>query len=234
MVILIIRHCDKTSQTLGNDLHLERREESGLWLCQKGPPEVSIQVDFVTGSQGYRLARAGQQRERLARACGLQKGRARHIVDATAGLGRDAFLLASLGATVTLIERSPVVRELLIDGLNRAIAAGRSQTVARMTLIGADSTDWLLRAGKTAQPDVVYLDPMYTGKRRGAASKALSLLQALLDEHDDADALLQAALAAARERVVVKRHQHAEPIAGKMPSYQLTGRSTRFDVYRVE
>ncbi len=234
MVNLIIRHCDKTSQTLGSELSLERREDSGLWLCQKGPPALSMQVDFVNGTQGYRVAKAGQQRERLAKACGLQRGKTRHIVDATAGLGRDAFLLASLGARVTLIERSAVVRELLIDGLQRAVAADQAQTVARMRLIGADSTAWLLRVGKTARADVVYLDPMYSGRRRGAASKELSMLQTLLGAQDDADALLEAALSAAQERVVVKRHQHAEPIAGVMPSYQLAGRSTRFDVYRVK
>ncbi len=234
MVNPIIRHCDKTSQTLGNDLYLERHEASGLWLCQKGPSKLSMQVDFVSGRQGYRLAKAGQQRERLARACGLQKGQSRHIVDATAGLGRDAFMLASLGASVTLIERSPVVRELLIDGLDRAIAAGQSQIVARMAVIGADSTEWLLHFGPTRTADVIYLDPMYAGKRRGAASKELSMLQALLGKQDDADTLLRAALGAARERVVVKRHQQAEPIGGLRPSYQLAGRSTRFDVYRVE
>ncbi len=233
MVTAIIRHCDKTSQTPDPQLYLEYCQQSGLWLRQKGPPAMSMQVDFVSGRQGYRVARAGQQRERLARACGLQTGKPRHIVDATAGLGRDAFMLASLGACVTLIERSEVVRELLIDGLQRAMAAGHAETVARMALIGDDSREWLIAKGPEAGADVVYLDPMYAGRRRAAAGKELAMLQSLLGEQNDADALLTAALEVARERVVVKRHQQAEPLGGIRPSYQLSGRSTRFDIYRV-
>ena len=49
----------------------------------------------------------------LGAGCWTEAGVNPHIVDATAGLGRDAFLLASLGAKVTLIERSPMMYELL-------------------------------------------------------------------------------------------------------------------------
>ena len=48
----------------------------------------------------------------------------RNIIDATAGLGYDSFILASLGAKVTLIERSQKMHELLQNGINEGISFG--------------------------------------------------------------------------------------------------------------
>lgn len=237
MVNLIIRHGDKPSQISAAEQtqpYLEWHEDSGLWLRKPGKPPMSMRVDFVTGRQGWRAARSGQQREALARACGLKAEQPLHIIDATAGLGRDAFMLATLGASMTLIERHAIVRELLIDGLRRAREAGHAETVSRMQLIGADAVDWLSEHAKGEAADVVYLDPMYQQTRRAAAGKELTLLQALLGDQDDGDVLLPAALSAAGNRVVVKRHRQARPLADMTPSYQLTGRSTRFDIYRVD
>jgi hypothetical protein len=68
-----------------------------------------------------------------------------HIIDATAGLGRDAFLLASLGATVTMIERSADMHALLLDGMARALDAGgvTAEIISRMTLIHGDAIQLL-------------------------------------------------------------------------------------------
>lgn len=41
------------------------------------------------------------------------------VVDATAGLGKDALLLWQLGFAVTAVERSPVVAALLLDMIDR-------------------------------------------------------------------------------------------------------------------
>ena len=73
----------------------------------------SLVCDFVGGAVNYRLRFGGGRGQNLARAAGLKPGVNPHIIDATAGLGRDAFLLASLGANVTLIERSPFMYHLL-------------------------------------------------------------------------------------------------------------------------
>lgn len=152
------------------------------------------------------------------------------MVDATAGLGRDAFVLASHGARVTLLERSALVAALLADGLRRAQEAGGPAAAAaqRMTLQQADARQWL---GERTAP-VIYLDPMYPGgPRRARPGKAMELLQRLLGEEPDPAELLAAARAAATERVVVKRPRRAPPLAGLTPHHSLTGRSTRFDVY---
>src|SRR5690606_33262411 len=98
-------------------------------------------VDFVDGAVGHRF-RSGEGRgQALAKAVGFARNVVPEIVDATAGLGRDAFLLASLGAKVTLIERSEAMHQLLAEGLARAAREGGryTETVSRMTLLHGDS-----------------------------------------------------------------------------------------------
>ena len=209
-----------------------RLDGEGLALCEAGRPPMCVRAEFLDGPPAQRAARQGHQREAIARACGVSRAHQPWIVDATAGLGRDAFVLATAGATVTLLERSAVVQALLTDGLERA-AAGDSMAVARMTAVQAEAVEWLSRSGGETRPAVVYLDPMYQGRRRAAAGKALTLLQTLLGPADDDAALLSAALTAATRRVVVKRHRHAAPLAGSTPDFRLPGRSTRFDVYQT-
>ena len=214
-----------------------------LWLCaadgrlelrsparRHGP----IRAELAEGMFDRRRRAAGVRSEPLARAAGLGKGPPPRVLDATAGLGRDAALLAFLGCEVTAVERHPVVAALLADALERAVRrpelaaalAGRLRVVvgdARLLLAGATGDD---------APDVVLLDPMYPVARRSAlARKELQALRRLVGDDEDADALLAPALAAARRRVVVKRHAHAPPLAGRAPDLRLPGTSTRFDVY---
>ena len=194
---------------------------------------MSMRADFIRGAQGYRNARQGHHREAIARACGIRRDHCPWIVDATAGLGRDAFVLATAGASVTLLERSAVVHALLVDGLQRATAGGAADRTARMHPRHADAAEWLARGFGDEPPAVIYLDPMYSGRSRAAAGKELALLQALLAPTTDEQALLRRARATALDRVVVKRHRHAHPLADQPPDYHLPGRSTRFDVYRT-
>ncbi|MCY1367758.1 Ribosomal RNA small subunit methyltransferase J [compost metagenome] len=52
-----------------------------------------------------------------------------------------------------------------------------------------------------------------------------------MGDDQDAPALLEAALALASHRVVVKRPRKAPIIAGTKPSYALEGKSSRYDIY---
>ena len=171
---------------------------------------------------------AGRRRA-LARAAGLAPGERPSVLDATAGLGRDTFRLASLGCRVTAVERSPVVAALLADGLRRAAADSRAAaSVARITLVAGDAREQLRRL---PAPDVVLVDPMYPPARKSAApGKELLLLRRLLGADDDAGELLAVARQVAR-RVVVKRRAHDPPLDGRKPDLSWPGRSTRFDVY---
>ncbi len=192
-----------------------------------------VYVDFVAGALGFRARHGSRGREPLARAVGLKGASVPTVLDATAGLGRDAFMLATLGCTVTMVERSPLIAALLRDGLARAAAhAGTRDSVQRMTILVGDGTAILEQWPVAHRPDVVYLDPMYPQRGKTAlVKKEMRLLRALVGEDRDAPQLLAAALRAARKRVVVKRPRRAAPLPGSAPSHQLTGSTTRFDIY---
>ena len=188
-------------------------------------------VDFAGGAVGYRFRRGGERGHPLVRAAGIRKDRFPSIVDATAGLGRDAFLLASAGAAVTLIERSPEVHALLSDALARAAAesAELAEVVGRMTLIHGDAKDFL----PELKPDVVIVDPMHPPRRNTALVKQeMRQLLAIVGADEDADKLMRLALASARERVVLKWPLRAAPLlATPRPSYQFAGKTVRYEVF---
>lgn len=188
-------------------------------------------VDFVGGVVGHRF-RSGEGRgQALAKAAGLSRGVTPDIVDATAGLGRDAFLLASLGAHVTLIERSAAMHDLLAEGLERARAQGGryAETVARMTLLHGDSCALLPQLN----PQVVLVDPMHPPRGNTAlVKKEMRLIREIVGTDPDAAHLMQVALQAAQNRVVLKWPLRAEPMPTlPKPSHQILGKSTRYDVF---
>ena len=187
-------------------------------------------VDFAGGAVGYRFRSGGERGHPLVRAAGI-KDRVPSIVDATAGLGRDAFLLASAGAKVTLIERSAEVHALLGEALTRAAteSAELAEVIARMTLIHGDAKDKL----PELTPDVVIVDPMHPPRRNTALVKQeMRQLSAIVGADEDADALMRVALATARERVVLKWPLRARPLLEKpKPSHQLTGKTVRYEVF---
>ncbi len=188
-------------------------------------------VDFVGGAVGHRF-RSGEGRgQALAKAVGFTGSVTPEIADATAGLGRDAFLLASLGARVTLIERSEKMHALLAEGLARAAAEGGqyAETVARMTLLHGDSCELL----PALRPQVVMVDPMHPPRGNTAlVKKEMRQIREIVGTDPDAEKLMQVALEAAVNRVVLKWPLRAEPMAGlRKPSHQILGKSTRYDVF---
>lgn len=187
--------------------------------------------DFLGGSFGHRLRAGFGRREPLARAVGLKGGRAPSIVDATAGLGRDAFLLAALGLRVTLLERAPAMHGQLAQGLERALAAGGvvAAAAARMTLLLGDARALL----PGLAPDVVLVDTMHPPRTKAALVKQeMRLVRDIVGADDDALELMQAALAAARDRTVLKWPLHAAPMAGlPAPHHTLRTKTLRFEVF---
>jgi 16S rRNA (guanine1516-N2)-methyltransferase len=196
-------------------------------------PEKTDQpnIDFAGGAVGYRFRRGGERGHPLVRAAGIRKGHIPSIVDATAGLGRDAFLLASAGAAVTLIERSAEVHALLQDALARAAAesAELTEVVGRMTLIHGDARELL----PDLKPDVVIVDPMHPPRRNTAlVKKEMRQLSAIVGADEDADQLMKVALASARERVVLKWPLRAAALLdAPKPSHQFAGKTVRYEVF---
>lgn len=201
------------------------------------PPRITadgsgpLLVDFGAGRMRYR--RRGGHNEPLGRAVGVGKRDNLYVVDATAGLGKDSFVLADLGCTVRLLERSAPVYALLRDGLQRASHSDDSwlrEVAARMQVERADSCQWLQTCAKL--PDVVYLDPMFPARKKSArVKKDMWLFQHLLDSEGAEEALLQQALGASQWRVVVKRPARAPCLPGPKPHHTLEGKTVRFDVY---
>ena len=225
-------HCDEADDAARPELILHVRENR-LELHETGRRARPLSVDFVQGPTGYRRHSGRGKNQLLGRAVGLKHG-TRHVLDATAGLCRDAFLLACLGCKVTAVERSAAVAALVFDGLERARRAGLKglgDAVERITLHVGDARAILARTAGGDRPDVIYLDPMYPARKGSAASgKELRILRRLVGDDPDAAELFEIARGAASRRVVVKRHRHAPPLVPS-PDVQYPGRAVRYDAY---
>jgi 16S rRNA (guanine1516-N2)-methyltransferase len=197
-----------------------------------------IYVDFLSSKFAYRLQYGGGNSQLIAKAVGLKKyGLPLKIVDVTAGLGQDAFVLASLGCQVHMIERSLIIYMLLQDAWKRALNA-QCEAADRLTLLHGESVDFLRslqRARDKNNVDIIYLDPMYTvAKRHALPKKALCILREVVGDDEDAAILLKTALACYAKRVVLKQPRHAKNLIEVRPSLQFVGKSTRFDVFLLK
>lgn len=189
----------------------------------------ALSVDFSRPAARWRALHPGK--ELLVQAAKVRKTAQPLLIDATAGLGRDGFLLAAAGFRVRMIESNPVIAALLADGLERASqTAGLAETAARIHLVAANALDYLSTLAE--QPDVIYLDPMFPERTKSALVKQeLRLLQLLDQKTGDPSSLLQAALAVQAKKVVVKRPLKGPPLLDVPPAYTLRGKAIRFDVY---
>lgn len=187
-------------------------------------------VDFLSERLSHRSKEAGLKKEMLARALGCKPKDNYKIVDATAGWGRDSFILASLGFDITMIERSPIVAALLEDGLNRG--ATQSAICERMHLVQEDAAHYLNSLDNVNRPDVIYLDPMFPERKKSAlVKKEMIILQDILGKSEDNQTLFNTALNCANRRVIVKRPRLAPALSAQEPDFSLAGKSSRFDVY---
>jgi 16S rRNA (guanine1516-N2)-methyltransferase len=207
----------------------------GLQLRHSGPKAPGpILIDFAAGALAHRRRFGGGRGQPLARAAGLKPGFNPTVWDATAGLGRDGFVLASLGCRVTLCERSAILVALLQDALQRAsLDADIGGWIGdRLQLVHGDSCAMLQQLAEPQQAEVIYLDPMYPpGKARVLAKKDIRALQELLGPDRDSGILLEAALRHARRRVVVKRPRRAGWLGDRKPDTCIDSKKTRYDIY---
>ncbi|MCI0364462.1 MAG: class I SAM-dependent methyltransferase [Phycisphaerales bacterium] len=179
------------------------------------------------------LHRAGS-RARLSRKQPLGRAigaKAETVLDATAGLGHDSMLLALMGYRVVAVERSAVLFALLRDGLRRALhdPTLKPKLQDHLQIVHGDARD-ILRAGRM-HPDAIYIDPMFPPKRKASAlaKKGVRMIRQMVGDDPDAADLVNLARQHAK-RVVVKRPNHAGPLAGK-PSINYAGKLVRYDVY---
>jgi 16S rRNA (guanine1516-N2)-methyltransferase len=192
-------------------------------------------IDFLEGKTRHRRLYGGGKGQDLAKAIGIKKIPHAKVIDATAGLGRDAFVLASIGCHVTLLERNSVIYSLLKNALERVEDSEDQQVkdiCSRMKLINKNASEYFLAQKKSDYADVIYLDPMFPSRKKTAkVKKEMSYFHDIVGEDQDSDALLRLAINCAHKRIVVKRPRLAEVLAGLKAPFSITGKSTRYDVY---
>ncbi len=192
-----------------------------------------LKCSFIKGPILHRLKYSKGRGQSLAKAVGMRSNKNRNIIDATAGLGYDAFILASLGANVTLIERSETIYKLLQDGIGEGILFGGEigKIVGRMNLIFGDSKNILPHLS----PEVILIDTMYKDRKKTALVKnEMRLVREIVGSDSDHTELIEVALKFATNRVVIKQPRYAEPIKDiKQCSHQILGKTIRYDVHMV-
>ena len=190
-----------------------------------------LKCSFIEGPILHRLKYGKGRGQNLAKAVGMKFNKNRTIVDATAGLGYDAFILASLGANVTLIERSKTMYNLLQEALTEAQNFGGdiSAIIKRMDLIYGDSKDILPKL----KPEVILIDTMYKERKKSALVKnSMRLVREIVGSDPDYLDLINVALNQASNRVVIKLPRYSDENNNYKPySHQILGKSIRYDVH---
>lgn len=196
--------------------------------------KTDISIDFIKGSNAHRQQFGGGRGQAIAKAMGLKSGITPSVLDVTAGLAGDAFVLATLGCNMTLIERSPIIHCLLENAMERASLNQEFQVILEQgfQLIHTDANAYL--QNPTKRPDVIYIDPMYPERKKSAlVKKDMQMLQRLHLQNDDPAALLENAMQVANKRVVVKRPVHAKPLNSRPTSTSVKSKKTRYDIYVI-
>lgn len=190
-----------------------------------------VLVDFLSSKLQHRKNFGGGRQQAIAKAVGLKRGYSPKLLDGTAGLGKDAFILAALDCQVTMCERNPVIHALLEDGLRRLHTSPNLAPNLRLQF--ENSSEHLQQNLDTY--DVIYLDPMYPHRTKSAlVKKEMRIIRQLVGDDTDFDNLMEMALTHAKKRVVIKRPKTAAPIGAIPPSHSIESKKTRFDVYLLQ
>ncbi|HEC29120.1 MAG TPA: hypothetical protein ENI65_05995 [Gammaproteobacteria bacterium] len=219
-------------------LILENHPSGAGYLCclqQIGSDAPgSVHVDFTKGKVAHRRLYGGGRKQPLARAVGVKPGISPSVIDATAGLGRDGFVLACMGCQVTMLERNPVIFELLSNGLQRAGTDPEVGDIVnrQISLIHADAIDYLGNIDPQSIPDTIYLDPMYPAREKSAlVKKEMRYFHDIAGNDGDSGRLLAAAMRCKPKRIVVKRPGVAAHLDNRVPATSITSKNTRYDIY---
>ena len=193
--------------------------------------KLMLKCSFIECPILHRLKYGKGRGQNLAKAVGMKFNKNRNIIDATAGLGYDSFILASLGAKVTLIERSQKMHELLQNGIDEGKSFGGEieKIINRMELLFGDSKDILPKL----TPEVIMIDTMYKDRKKTALVKNnMRLVREIVGPDSDYIELLKVALNCAKNRVVLKQPRYAEPIKEiRKCSHQILGKTIRYDIF---
>lgn len=196
-------------------------------LCLKIAGFLPQFADFA--SKTWQKRRDAGKTQGLVKACKPVPGL--KIIDATAGWGRDAAILASFGAQVLMLERQPIIAALLADGLRRQDE--HSKKVLQLQLKQVDANQYLATLLPEEYPDIIYIDPMHPQRQKAAlVKKDMQALQQLIGVDTDALALLELARSKVKKKVVVKWPQALASLLP--PTTSFPGKTVRFDCYEIK
>lgn len=204
-----------------------------VFLSWDSDPKLKpLCFDFLSDKLIYRISHGGKHKENVARA--VTSGLSHPVVfDATAGMGRDSFILQCAGCSVYMFERNPVIWLLLRDALTRAASSPFFKDLPN----GLPS---LMPCGEACRyqgdivPDVIYYDPMFPDRKKSAlVKKEMRIFKALIGADDDIESTLLALIRMTKHKVILKRPQTAVPISFQdvKPIGSVEGGACRFDIY---
>ncbi|MFT5506787.1 MAG: 16S rRNA (guanine1516-N2)-methyltransferase [Gammaproteobacteria bacterium] len=190
--------------------------------------EMSYDHSFTDSQFINRLT---QNNQALFKASDNKQKKIKTVMDITAGWGIDAFLLASRGKKVTMIEQNPdlvaCIQYALIKAADHPLTRDITQLITVLNLNALQH----LRSYSGEPPDCIYIDPMFPERKSYAQSgKDLQILQAITYNRD-LETCMDLALKLATKRVVVKRPLKSENFAALKPDIIYREKSVRFDVY---
>lgn len=227
-----------------DDLHLELSDE-GLSLRHG---TLSMSGDFTELIP--RIKKSNLDNEMLVKAARLKNYTGSGmpvLLDATAGMGEDSFILAAAGFKVILYEYDVIIASLLEDALLRASQkAETAHIAARMELRIGDSIaamnaldpnvksgtedDRIEADAAEGKINVILLDPMFPARTKSAmVKKKFQLLQQLEKPCADEDDIMKAAIMACPDKIIIKRPAKGPYLAGMKPDYSMDGKAIRYD-----
>ena len=215
----------KNFNNFSNDLYLEK-EKDILYIKSRNNNWKPFYIEFNS------LLKRLNQKETIIKAFGIKKTYKPNILDTTAGLGRDSFILASQECSITMIERNPIVYILLNNALKNSIKDfSLKDIIKRMNLIYSDSITFLLH-NKIENIDIIYIDTMFpkTNKDR-LVKKNMQIFQNIIKNDTDDKELLNISLKQNVKKVIVKRWLKMNYINNLKPNIEIKGTKIRFDVY---
>jgi len=207
-------------------------EDISLELNEKGGPGP-LSIDYSSGAINFRRMTGKQL---LLKSVG---GAGKRVFDSTAGLGRDAFVLASLGCNVRAMEKSTVLGELVMDALERSKPDKRlGKIITRLEFSVGESSGFIKNLAVNSF-DTLYIDPMFPESKKSALpKKEMFILQRFFANKASSDNDVQKIFDEGSKkfkRIVVKRPLNGPPLSDKAKvKVQFKGSSTRFDVYVFE
>lgn len=216
-------------------------DELGAWrgLCFHLNKHGWVIVDAEDTKQGafvleFESRYTAQGKDPLLKAM----GKAKTVLDMTAGWGGDALHIAESGREVIAVERHPVVHQLL----EQARAKLEADLKPRLQFLHLDAADGdfvkNLQQKLNQEPgfDLVYIDPMFQDKasKSAKAKKPMRIMQQLTAApvEDNEQRLFKNAMDIAVHRVVVKRALKAPYIANQAPQGSIKSKLLRFDLYQ--